>query len=253
MSECQSHGMRWASIRSVATGIWRSGMTNLEDALMPRRCVFCGVVSLADERYICRECYADLPWIRHSCPTCAIELPSSVASGVACAQCQARPPPFTNAVAPLDYAFPVDAAVKALKFRRKLFFVPGFAEVLLASVSQLPPDIDALLPVPLHRWRQLRRGFNQASELAKPIAKATGLPLIHDVQRTIATPYQSGLNARARRQNLKAAFTVDRRIDARHILIVDDVITTGETGRHLAKALLEGGADEVSIIAVARA
>ena len=220
---------------------------------MPRRCVFCGVVSCGDERYICTDCHADLPWIRFSCPTCGLELPSAVASGVGCAQCQALSPPFTRTVAPLGYAFPVDAAIKALKFRRKLFFVPGFVEVLLTCIGQLPADIDALLPVPLHRWRQLRRGFNQASEIAKPIAKATGLPLIHNVRRTVATPYQSGLDAKARRQNLKSAFQVHRRIDVPHVLIVDDVITTGETCRHLAQAVLDGGASKVSVLAIARA
>jgi len=225
----------------------------LEDALMPRRCVFCGVVSCADERYVCAECYADLPWIRDSCPTCALELPASVSAGVGCAQCQSLPPPFTTTIAPLAYAFPVDAAIKALKFRRKFFFVPGFAEILLAAIGELPSDVDALLPVPLHPWRQLRRGFNQASELAKPIAAATGLPLIHNVRRTVSTPYQSGLDAKARRQNLRSAFQIDRRIDARHVLIVDDVITTGETCRHLAKALLYGGANKVSVLAIARA
>lgn len=245
--------MKMASIQSAVTMACRCVLTNLGDALMPPRCMFCGVVSCADERSICTGCYADLPWIRYSCPTCALELPSEVANGVGCAQCQAAPPPFARTVAPLDYAFPVDAAIKALKFRRKLFYVPGFADVLSARIDQLSSDIDALLPVPLHRWRQLRRGFNQAHELAKPIAKATGLPLIHDVQRIVATPYQSGLDAKARRRNLKSAFKVRRRIDARHVLIVDDVITTGETCRQLAKAVLASGADEVSVIAIARA
>ena len=245
--------MQAMRIRSAVTKICSNATAKLEGALMPRRCIFCGVVSSTGERYICAGCYADLPWIRDSCPSCALELPSAVAAGVGCARCQSSPPPFSRAVAPLGYAFPVDAAIKTLKFRRKLFFVPGFAEVLLDSFGLLPPDIDALLPVPLHRWRQLRRGFNQASEIARPIAKATGLPLIHSVRRCIATPYQSGLDARARRRNLKAAFKVDRRIDAHHVLIVDDVITTGETCRHLAKAVLEGGAEKVSVLAVARA
>ena len=240
-------------IRHGLARITRHSTTSVEAALMPRRCVFCGAVGMPSERFVCDGCYSDLPWIRNSCPTCALELPGPLPKDVGCAQCQQDPPLLTAAVAPLDYAFPVDAAIKAFKFKRRLFFVPAFADILKASIPQLPEDVDALLPVPLHRWRQLKRGFNQAYELAKPIARATGWPLIRNVRRVIATPYQSGLDSRARRMNLKSAFRVRGRVTARHILIVDDVITTGETCKHLAKAVLEGGADKVSVIAIARA
>lgn len=218
---------------------------------MPLRCVFCGVTSIDDERYVCSGCRDDLPWIRHGCPLCALELPAACAAG--CALCQLRPPPFSAAAAPLGYSFPVDAAIKAFKFRRRLFFGPAFADILLTALRAMPADFDALLPVPLHRWRRLRRGFDQALELTKPLAAATGLPIIGNVARVIATPYQSGLTAAARRSNLKGAFRVYGRIRAQHILIVDDVITSGETCRQLAKVVLNAGAGKVSILAVARA
>lgn len=220
---------------------------------MPRRCVFCGVVSEADERFICGGCISDLPWNRHACSTCALPLPAAVAADVGCVQCQMKLPPMAATVAPLEYAFPVDAAIKALKFSRKLFFVPAFGDVLHTGFERLPADIDALLPVPLNRWRQLNRGFNQANELARQLSKLTGLRILQQVSRPVATPYQSGLDAKARSENLKAAFRVDKRITARHVLIVDDVITTGETCRQLARTVLAGGADQVSAIAIARA
>lgn len=222
-------------------------------ALMPRRCVFCDVISRPSERSVCRACFEDLPWIRYSCLRCGVQLPSKLPPGVWCAACQTNPPPFTATVAPLEYAFPVDAAIKALKFQRRLFFVPAFAEIMLAVLDTLPNDIDSLLPVPLHRWRHMRRGFNQATEIAKPVSAALGLPLVTNVYRNIATPYQSGLNAHERRTNLKAAFRVDGRLTDRHVLIVDDVITTGETGRQIARLALASGADKVSVLAIARA
>jgi ComF family protein len=151
------------------------------------------------------------------------------------------------------YEFPVDAAIKALKFRRKLFYVPAFADILAQAMCTMPGDVDALVPVPLHWRRQAIRGFNQASELAYAASRKTGLPVLRNVVRHRATPYQSGLAAAHRQRNLQAAFAVRGAIRARHVLIVDDVITTGVTCRQLALILLEAGAREVSVLAIARA
>jgi ComF family protein len=155
--------------------------------------------------------------------------------------------------APLIYAYPVDAAIKAMKFRRKLHYVEAFAAILLDVLSTLPVGIDALLPVPLHWRRQAMRGFNQAEELCRPLRQHTGAPLIRNVRRNRATPSQSGLDAEKRQQNLRGAFTVRGRIRAQHVLLVDDVITTGATCKQLAKLLLSAGAKKVSAIAIARA
>lgn len=220
---------------------------------MPRRCAFCGVVSEGDEGNICVDCWEDLPWIENSCPRCACILPATAGTAVDCAACQDRPPPFTAAIAPLEYAFPVDGAIKAFKFHRRLFYVPAFTEVLVTAAGRLPADVDALLPVPLHRWRQLKRGFNQAFELARPIGFLCGIPLLRNVYRTVATPYQSGLDAGQRRKNLDGVFRLQGKITATHVAIVDDVITSGETCRQLARLLLASGASKVSVMALARA
>lgn len=223
------------------------------DALLPPRCAFCGVETYYPEQRICSGCHDDLPWIRASCPTCALELPRTLPAGVRCARCQLKPPPFVAAIAPLEYSFPVDAAIKALKFQRRHHFASALAEPLLEVWDRVPTDVDAILPVPLHRWRQLGRGFNQSLEIARPVAKKTGLPLLHSVRRVVATPYQSGLSAGERGRNLRGAFRIDGALSARHVLIVDDVVTTGETCRQLAGTLRAGGVDMVSVLAVARA
>ncbi len=162
-------------------------------------------------------------------------------------------PPFMAAVAPLAYSFPVDAALKALKFRRQLDYVPAFAELLRRVFSQLPDDIDALLPVPLHWRRHAMRGFNQAAELCGPIREQTGLPVLTSIKRVRSTPKQSGLDAVERRRNLQRAFVATDPVEMRHVLIVDDVITTGETCQQLGKVVLAAGAEKVSVLAVARA
>ena len=161
--------------------------------------------------------------------------------------------PLEAEIAPFAYEFPVDAAIRAYKLRRKLFYSPALVDFLLAELPSLPGDIDAVLPVPLHWWRQCRRGFNQAVELGRPVARRLGVPLIRNVSRRRATSFQSGLSAKARAQNLRMAFAARGPVSYRHVLIIDDVITTGTTVRQLAKVLRQGGAGKVSALAVARA
>lgn len=230
-----------------------AGLRRLDSSILPPRCVFCDTRLHPGEGRICRGCRGDLPWIVHACRRCAAPVALALPHDVPCASCQERPPPFHTCVAALHYRFPVDAGLKALKFRRSLHYAPAFGELLAARAPHLPGDIDALLPVPLHWRRQAFRGFNQATELSAAIAKQAELPIVNGVVRRRATTSQSGLSATERRTNMKNAFVVNKAPLQRHILIVDDVITTGETTRQLAMALLESGVEAVSVIAVARA
>ena len=220
---------------------------------MPQYCVFCGVRTVVGEVFICAPCLADLPWNKNACAYCAMPVGGALPIGVPCADCQCEPQPFTAAIAPLHYSFPVDEVIKALKFHRKLHYQPAFSNILLRELSRLPPDIDAVLAVPLHRWRHARRGFNQANELARPLQQILDLPMLNNVFRVKRTPYQSGLHSGDRTRNLKGAFQVRRSISARHVLIIDDVITTGETSRQLANVLIAHGVAKVSVLALARA
>jgi ComF family protein len=225
----------------------------LEFAVMPQRCAFCGVARRHDVSAICAGCEGDLPWIAAQCPGCARPFAAVPGEGVVCARCQDRPMPFHMATAPLAYEFPVDAAIRMFKFHRRLHYATAFGEVLRKAASELPADIDALLPVPLHWLRHGVRGFNQAAEICRPLQQASGLPVIRNVSRIRQTPYQSGLGSRERRRNLAGAFAVRGRILANHVLLIDDVITTGETCSQLARTLLAHGATKVSVLALARA
>lgn len=220
---------------------------------MPLRCVFCGTRSVGGEGRICAGCRADLPWIANACARCAEPIAHRFPKGVYCAACQEHPPPFTATVVPLRYEFPVDVALKALKFGRRLHYAPAFAELLDAAMQQRCLHVDAVLPVPLHWRRQAFRGFNQAMELCKPLAKSYALPVISSVVRCRATPFQSGLAANDRSRNLQGAFLVPKPLAALHVLIVDDVVTTGATTRQLSEVLLDSGVRKVSVLAVARA
>lgn len=231
----------------------RDAASRIAALLLPRRCVFCGTALLASEQGFCAGCDADLERIACGCPLCAVAMPDNTAPGIPCPACQRAPPPFAASVVPFRYTFPLDAAIRAFKFRRRLEYAAAFGALLADAASALPPGIDALLPVPLHRLRQLRRGYNQALEMARPVARAGGLPIVTNVRRVRHTPYQSGLDAAKRRSNLRGAFRIDGSLTARHVVIVDDVVTTGATCRGLAHLLLASGVEEVSVLALARA
>ena len=223
------------------------------DRLTTRDCVFCGNRCLDGEGLICAGCDAELPRNRPACPACAAPRAAPLAQNLRCGSCQLEPPPFTAAVAPLRYEYPVDAAIRRMKFNAQLYYVPAFRSLLREAYDELAHAPDAVLPVPLHWRRQASRGFNQAEELARPLCRDTGLPLLRGVRRIRATPYQSGLDSAARQRNLRDAFAIRGQPAARHVLIVDDVITTGSTAAQLAVCLLESGVESVGVLALARA
>jgi len=217
----------------------------LLEVIAPGRCAFCA----ARADVMCDRCEALLPRLVRACGRCALPMPS----GKLCGRCQQRPPAFDIAAAACHYRFPVDTAIKALKFRRQLFYVPAFVALLAPLLDHRFDGCDGLVPVPLHRWRQAARGFNQAAELARGLAATTGLPVSESLRRLRPTPPQSGLTAEQRRRNLRGAFAVAGAMRLRFPLIVDDVITTGHTCDELSRVLLAAGAERVGVVAVARA
>lgn len=234
--------------RSPQTTVMIERLVNL---VFPPRCVFCN--GHIGGGLICTRCNALLPRLGNACDRCAAVLPENADSNAICGACQVAPPPFSRSRAVFEYAFPIDSALKSLKFNRRLHYVPFFAAALLDMLRREFPDVDALVPVPLHRWRHVTRGFNQARELTRPIARATKTPVLGNVHRTRRTLSQSGLTAAERRRNLARAFVVDGRLKCSRPLIVDDVMTTGETCRQVASALLVAGAKQVDVLTVARA
>ena len=225
-------------------------MWDLLDRLQTN-CTFCGLPAAATPT--CQRCEAVLPRNDPACELCGQPLASLPVAGVPCADCQSEAPPWTRARGVFRYRFPVDVALKQLKYKGQMGFARAFARLLLPEVEQHFADCDALLPVPLHHWRQARRGFNQAEALCRPIAHRTKLPLIKNIRRVRMTASQSGLDPSARRSNLAGAFAVRGKLTAHHPLIVDDVITTGATAANLAITLLDAGAERVSVLAVASA
>lgn len=234
--------------RFSVDGVWR----RLQFALLPAHCLLCGQHSDLP-RDLCSACAADLPRNHICCPRCA--LPLQMLAPL-CGECLHREPPFTATSAPFVYAQPLDLLMTKLKFGRSLAAGRVLSELWITALRETPPPKPLLLiPVPLHASRLRERGYNQALELARPLARALAIPLRHDVLlRTRATPAQANLDAKARRQNLRGAFSiVENAALPEHVAIVDDVMTTGATLRECARTLCRAGVARVDVWALARA
>ncbi len=225
-------------------------MLSTINKLIPHSCVFCG--DGHERSKICHRCRRVFPWNETICECCGQPVATDLPEGILCAACQKRLPAYAKARSLFHYAFPIDTALKAMKFRGQLMYAPAFASLLAPLLKTEFADCDALVAVPLHRWRHIKRGFNQADELCKELVRGTDLLVIDNAMRVRATKTQSGLSAAVRRGNLRGAFAVRPGIRARYPLIVDDVITTGATCEHLALALLAAGAEKVGVLTVAR-
>lgn len=228
-------------------------LPNIQDLLLPPRCLLCGDAG-AGGRNLCSGCLDDLPWNSPACWRCALPLPSDADAHNLCARCLRRAPPFDSALAALRYEPPLDFLVAGLKYRARLDHARLLGELLVHAVRQTDaPRPELLIPVPLHPRRLRERGFNQALELARPLARALNLPLARrGCRRVRATPRQTDLNARERRGNVRGAFSAGR-VAGRRVAIVDDVVTTGHTVAELARTLRQAGAVHVQVWSAARA
>ena len=174
-----------------------------------------------------------------------------------CPGCQAKPFRFERARAACLYDEASRDLILTFKHGDAVEHAGLFARWIARSAADLIADADAVAPVPLHPFRLLSRRYNQAAEIARPLARGAGLEFLPDVlERTRRTQTQGGKSGSGRRRNVAGAFAVPearrKRIKGRRILLVDDVMTTGATLDACAKALLAAGARAVDCAVVAR-
>jgi ComF family protein len=220
--------------------------------VLPLRCLLCGAAGAAG-RDLCAGCERDCAINRPCCPRCA--LPLETAAPI-CGECLEREPPFAAAWVPFRYAHPLDLLEARFKFRGDLAAGRVLADLMAERAAiDAPVRPISIVAVPLHVSRLRERGYNQAHELAKRLAGALDIPLHRDLLvRTRATPAQTGVDAAARRRNLRGAFAVTAaQALPEHVVIFDDVMTTGATLRECALVLRHAGVARVDAWALARA
>ncbi len=204
---------------------------------------------------LCADCTSRFVAGGLRCPRCGVRLASEAP---ACGECLRDPPPFERTLCTVDYAFPWDALVVDFKFHGRVELAFALAALMTATVrAAAAPLPQWVLPVPLAAPRLAERGYNQAWELARTMARALGLHADASLLLRLAGgAHQADLGRAERQRNLRSAFIVEphRRgaLQGRRVALVDDVMTTGATAREAAATLLRAGAAAVDVWVLAR-
>jgi ComF family protein len=231
-------------------GLWRGAL----DAVFPPQSIDGGGPALAGG--LSAAAWSRIQWLDGPvCDGCGA--PFEYETGVRCAACLARPRAFDRARAACIYDETSREPILKLKHADRADLAPLFARWISRAARDLIAEADAIAPVPLHPSRLLSRRYNQAAEIARPLARAAGLPYLPDaLVRRRATDTQGGKSGSGRRRNVAGAFEVPARkaaqVAGKRILLVDDVLTTGATTEGCARALKAAGALCVDVAVVAR-
>jgi ComF family protein len=234
---------------------FRAGLIRrLVSTVYPPRCVLCGSPGSSDMD-ICEVCYRDLPWIGSACTQCAIPLAKSSGDDLKCGRCLKKPPLYDHGVSLFSYEKQTVTLIHQLKFNEKLANSRLLGNMLADAIEKKAVELpDVILPVPLYKKRLRQRGYNQSTELARPVANRLDLPLdLQSVIRVRDTQSQTGLDKKQRRKNMRAAFEVIEPLHVKHVAIIDDVVTTTSTVNELARILKRAGVMRVDVWSIARA
>ncbi len=225
----------------------QSTLQRWQQYLMPGTCLLCADDS--GSALLCPACSADLPTLPEiRCPQCG----EQTTHGERCGACLKDPPAFTRTHALFRYEFPLDRLIQALKYGHQLALAAWAGDQLAPIIEAA--DYDSLIPLPLHPLRLRERGFNQSIEIARRLARHTGLPLDHQsLIRRRATAPQAELAIKERARNVRGAFECQRDLSGRRLLLIDDVMTTGATLREAARVLALHGATRIDLAVIARA
>jgi ComF family protein len=216
---------------------------------LPQRCELCAATSGSE--LLCQGCQRSLPRLGPACPVCA--LPTT--GNKTCGHCLAHPPPFDATLAAFIYAFPVDRLLHAFKYHGRLALAEWGAGAILAARGRRGAEAlpDRLLALPLARERQRERGYNQAFEIARAVARRLRVPLLRKgADRVRAAPPQTALPWSERGRNVRGAFACEVDLSGLKVAVIDDVMTTGASLAEFARTLREAGAASVENWVVAR-
>lgn len=228
------------------------------DLVLPPRCVGCRTLVQAGGA-LCPTCWQGIRFIEPPvCRCCGRPLGSSAAQDALCPVCAELPPAFDHARAGVVYDDHARSLILAYKHGERLECARAFVPWMLRAGDELLAEASLIVPVPLHFWRLAKRGFNQSSLLARELSRLTGVPWLPDgFDKTRSTASQQTLTARQRQTNVTAnvfALTTQARqamADA-HVVLIDDVYTTGATANACARVLRKAGAARIDVLTIAR-
>ncbi len=234
----------------------------LLSSLFPSRCILCQQTvhesAINQNVEICIACYQKLPHNDNCCTRCALPVPEDIINNVLCGRCIKQLPHYDYLHSLFRYEDDVINIIHQLKFGEKISYARSIGEILLTIFEdELLPEQgkpDCIIPVPLHIKRIRERGYNQSTEIARVIAKKIAIPIAHDaVRRQRSTLAQTSLKAKERKKNIRGAFSITDVSCYKHVLIVDDVVTTGSTVNELSRVLKKHGVERVGVLSIARA
>jgi ComF family protein len=247
--------LRLASSLGVSASGWAR---RVADLVYPPVCLGCGVMT-GGHGAVCAACWQKLRFIdRPHCDVLGVPFSYDPGPGMLSAQAIASPPVFDRLRSAVIFDGAARAMVHGLKYKDRGDLAPTMAVWMERGGRDCLDRCDAIVPVPLHRTRFVLRKYNQAAELARHLARRTDKPYLPAALiRTKRTRRQVGLTARAREENVRAAFVVppgrEAEIFGKRIVLVDDVYTTGATVSAATRALKKAGATEVSVLTFAMA
>jgi ComF family protein len=247
---------KFGAVRNAAHA-WKALSASAFRLLVPEVCLCCRA-RVDTDGALCANCWRGVNFIRAPyCDRLGIPMPFDTGERIISAAAFARPPAYDRARAVAHFDGTMRRLIHGLKYSDRHDCVPLFGRWLAVAGAEILVGADMLAPVPLNRWRLLRRRFNQAALLARELGQRTGLAFEPEiVTRPRRTRSQVGLKPEERRKNVSGAFAVarggEKKVAGRNIVIVDDVITTGATAEAMAKLLKAAGAARVDVLALAR-
>ncbi len=254
----EAHAVTSTLYAPPTENVTRRLLRRVLDVVLPAACVACNklVREPADSLGLCDDCRGHLVrWPSRCCATCGKTLDAShLPASYRCGECRRQEPPCAVVLSGWSYQPPIDAVLTGLKFRRLEYLGGQLARELARLFRDRLTDCDLVVPVPLHWRRYLSRGYNQAAAIATPLAAELDLPTASVLRRRLSTPAQSQLRRVERTGNLKGAFSVKRPslCAGRHVLLIDDIVTTGTTVNTAARCLLNAGVASVTTLTAAR-
>jgi len=245
--------MKWRQVSEAMGGLVNlRALRSFDRWLYPPVCLICGLQGRAGLDF-CAPCETRLDTLTCQCDRCGLELVRSVAL---CGRCTTRLPNFDHCQPAFAYRGAIEGLIQRFKFGGDLAAGRVLAQLMArraAAQRWVRPQL--LIPVPLHRNRRWRRGFNQAEMLCRDLSRSMqNLPWVNALRRRRATRAQSDLPADRRRGNVRGAFALHYLPPgSRHIALVDDVMTTGSTLDECARILKRAGVERVDLWVLARA